>query len=101
MSLRPSSRSPSIGGSRSQLGFVDRLESHIDALERLPETAAVQPMSVALIESLTNEMRNVVQLSEPAPVAADSAQEALDMLADEVLVDPLSRRYRFEKKHRA
>lgn len=83
------------------LGFVDRLESHIDALERLPETASVEPISAALVQTLTNEMRNVVQLSEPAPVAADSAQEALDMLVDELLVDPLSRRYRFEKKHRA
>jgi hypothetical protein len=46
-------------------------------------------------------MRNVVQLSAPAPVAASSAEEALDLLADELLVDPMARRYRFAKKHSA
>lgn len=83
------------------LGFVDRLESHIAALEELPETATVSPISIDLVGTLASEMRNVVQLSEPTPVAAGSAQEVFDMLMDELLVDPLAQSHPFEKKHRA
>jgi hypothetical protein len=83
------------------LGFVDRLETHIAALENLPDTAIVQPISAELVSLMSLEMRNVVQLSDPMPVAAASAQEALDLLAGVLLVDPLARQYRFEKKHRA
>ncbi len=83
------------------LGFIDRLESHIEALEVLPETAPVRPISLELVGILSDEMRNVVQLTAPTPIAVASAQEGLEVLAEELLVDPLSRRYPFEKKNRA
>jgi hypothetical protein len=89
------------GALQMALGFVDTLESHIAALENLPDAALVQPISADLVAQLSAEMRNIVQLSAPLPVVAASAQEALDILSDEVLVDPLARRYRFAKKHRA
>src|SRR5437867_989206 len=56
------------GALQVALAFVDTLETHIGALEQLPETATVQPISTELVELLATEMRNVVQLSDPAPV---------------------------------
>jgi hypothetical protein len=46
-------------------------------------------------------MQNVVQLSPPAPIVAESAESALDVLFAELVVDPTAQRFRFEKKHRA
>jgi hypothetical protein len=83
------------------LSFADRLETHIQALENLPETAAVLPISTELISRLSTEMLNVVQITAPTPIVAATAAEALDVLAEEMLVDPAARRYRFQKKHRA
>jgi hypothetical protein len=46
-------------------------------------------------------MHNVVQVTEPLPVVADSARHALELLAEQLLVDPLAPRFDFEKKNRA
>jgi len=81
--------------------FAASLESHIDALEQLPSIRPVEPISVGLLQKLAREMANVVQISEPAPVVASSAEAALDLVFEEQLLDPALRRFRFEKKHRA
>jgi hypothetical protein len=83
------------------LGFLDQLEAHIDALDQVPGTESVAPISAELVEQLAGEMQNIVQLTPPAPVAAETADEALDTLFDELLVDPAARQYRFLKKHPA
>jgi hypothetical protein len=83
------------------LSFVDQLETHIEALERVSERSSVAPISSELVTRLAGEMQNIVQLTPPAPVVAASAEEALDLLFDELLVDPTARRYRFLKKHPA
>jgi hypothetical protein len=83
------------------LAFADQLEGHIEALEALPGTGTLEPISLELVRRLSGEMNNVVQLSEPTPVAAETAAEAFDLLFEELLVDPAVRRYQFEKKHRA
>ena len=70
------------------LNFAARLEDHIVALDQLAGTAAATPISLDLVERLSEEMRNVVQLSPPTPVAAESAEAALDLLFDELVVDP-------------
>ena len=53
------------------------------------------------LRSLSGEMNNILQLSAPAPIDADSAEGALDVVFDELVLDPAARRFRFEKKHRA
>jgi hypothetical protein len=83
------------------LGFAAVLEEHIEAVEHVPGTTSVAPISLDFIVRLSEEMQNVVQLSPPAPVAADSADSALDLLFSELVVDPAAQRFRFQKKHRA
>lgn len=83
------------------LSFVDQLETHIEALEQISESSSVTPISSELVARLAGEMQNIVQLTPPAPVVAASAGEALDLLFDQLLVDPAARRYRFLEKHSA
>jgi hypothetical protein len=81
------------------LSFAARLEDHIVALD--PQLADVEPMSTDYVLHLSEEMQNVVQLTPPMPVAAGSADEALDLLFSELVVDPTALRFRFDKKNRA
>lgn len=82
------------------LSFIDDIEDHIAALDQLPGFTQ-EPLSRALVERWSQEMRNVVQFTPPTPVVAASAADALDLVFDELLVDPARREYRFLKKHRA
>ena len=80
------------------LGFAARLETHIVALDQLTGTATAAPISLELIHQFSEEMQNVVQLSPPAPVVAKSAETALDLLFDELVVDPAAPGRRVVKK---
>jgi hypothetical protein len=80
------------------LNFAVRLQDHIAALDHLPGTTAATPISLDLIGRLSEEMQNVVQLSPPAPVVAESADAALDFLFDELVVDPAAPGRRVVKK---
>jgi len=57
--------------------------------------------TIEWLERISAEMNNVVQVSEPAPVVADSAEAALDLVFERLLVDPARVTYRFRKKHQA
>jgi hypothetical protein len=83
------------------LAFAANLEEHIGAVEQLPETSSILPISRELVAQFADEMQNVVQLTPPVPVAAETAEGALDFLFAELVVDPASPRFRFQKKHRA
>lgn len=83
------------------LAFAARLEEHIVAGEQLPETTTAAPITLDLVAQFADEMQNIVQLTPPAPVVAASSEAALDLLFSELVVDPTSPRFRFEKKHRA
>lgn len=60
-----------------------------------------EPPTIAWLTALAHDMNNVVQLSDPAPVVADSAEAALDLVFDRLVVDPARTTYRFQKKHQA
>jgi hypothetical protein len=45
--------------------------------------------------------RNIVQLSAPTPMVAEAADEALDRIFDEMVVDPARVTHRFKTKHAA
>lgn len=79
------------------LGFVTELEDRVASLEE----DEGEDLTIATLEALAAEMRNVVQLSRPAPVLAHDAAGALDLVFEEMILDPATRRYPFEKKHRA
>ncbi|HEX8075218.1 MAG TPA: DUF3037 domain-containing protein [Thermoleophilaceae bacterium] len=72
--------------------------------ERLPLDDDGEDATAWTIENLqllSGEMNNLVQLSAPTPVVADSAERALDIVFDSMIFDPASQQFRFEKKHRA
>lgn len=84
------------------LAFAGRLEDHIGAaIEQLPDTTGIVPITIDYLGQLSEEMQNVVQLTAPTPIVAESAEAALDVLFNEFVVDPASPRFRFQKKHRA
>ncbi len=82
------------------LSFADVVQEHISAVERLPGLGP-EPMSTELLRRWSADLNNVVQGSAPAPIVAESAEGALDIVFSELVVDPAARRFRFEKKHRA
>src|SRR5215210_2965162 len=82
------------------VAFATGLGGRIDALEQLPESGS-EPLSLEALRRLAEEMQNLVQLTAPAPVVADSAEAALDLVFDQLVVDPTGQRYRFKKKHPA
>ncbi|MDQ6945670.1 MAG: DUF3037 domain-containing protein [Actinomycetota bacterium] len=83
--------------------FLDRVGRQIDDFERAGETLfdpGVE-LSEAWMERLYVDHRNVVQLSRPTPMVAASADEAMDRIFDDLVVDPARRRHSFQKKHAA
>lgn len=82
------------------LGFAAGLDRRVAAIDQLPGTGS-EPVSLASLRQLAADMQNIVQLSPPAPVVAETAEGALDLVFDQLIVDPSQHRFRFEKKHRA
>jgi len=79
------------------LEFMGRLEELLPA----DDDPADNEITLDGLQRLATELGNVVQLSAPAPLVAESAEAALDLVFEELIVDPASTRFRFEKKHRA
>lgn len=81
--------------------YAAGLEDHIAALDRLPQAGEMEPISTELLTRRAIEMQNIVQFSRPGPVAADSAEAALDLVFDQLVLDVTRKRFPFDKKHRA
>jgi hypothetical protein len=83
--------------------FLDRVGHDMDAYDRSQETLfeSEVELSEAWLEQLFVEHRNVVQLSPPAPLVADSAEEALERVFDQLILDPAHQPHRFQTKHAA
>lgn len=77
------------------------LEDNIAALDRLPDDEGVEVISSELLRRRAADMQNIVQISAPAPVASDSAEAALDLVFDQLVLDAARRSFPFDKKHRA
>jgi len=88
------------GALSGALAFANEVEGKVEAVDRLPVVGGEQ-MTLTLLEQWSREMRNIVQFSWPAPIVADTADDALDLIFEELVLDPAARRYRFQKKHRA
>jgi hypothetical protein len=83
--------------------FFNHVGREIDQYETAVETllpAAVE-LSEAWLARLFVEHRNIVQLSPPTPMVASTADEALDRVFEQMVIDPAARQYRFRKKHAA
>lgn len=79
--------------------FTAKLDERVADLGR-PRLDS-EPPTVAWLAGLAAEMNNAVQLSDPAPVVAETAEAALDLVFERLLVDPARVTYRFRKKHQA
>ena len=66
---------------------IDRFE---DSLYRLFDSEV--ELSEDWLENLHTQHRNIVQLSPPSPMVADSADEALDRLFSQMILDPTRHR---------
>lgn len=84
--------------------FMDKLGRAVDAHEAAIEqpTAANDPLlSEEWLADLWTRYRNIVQLSQPTAVIADSTTEALDDIFDQLVVDPVPHRGGENTKHPA
>lgn len=81
--------------------YAAGLEDHIAALDLLPETGGPEPMSSEMLRRRAAEMHNLIQFSPLAPVVADSADAALELVFDQLVLDAARKSFPFEKKHRA
>jgi len=81
------------------LAFAAGLEDHISGELQLVEPVA--PMSKEFLRQSATDLQNLVQLTPPAPVAADSPEQALELIFDQLIQDAGRRSFPFEKKHRA
>lgn len=79
--------------------FAAELQNHIAALEELAPTA--EPISSEFLAVRAIEMQNIVQLTPPTPVVADSAEAALELVFEQLVLDETPKSFSFEKKHRA
>jgi hypothetical protein len=83
--------------------FLNRVGTAIDDYETATERLLFDgvELSEAWLERLYVDHRNVVQLSQPTPMIAATAEEALDQVFEQLVIDPAQRKYRFQKKHAA
>lgn len=83
--------------------FMDSIGSTFDAFEAASESlfGVEEELTEDWLLALHASHQNIVQLSPPTPMVAESAEEALDRVFDLLILDPAVRKYRFKKKHTA
>ncbi len=84
-------------------GLLSRIGSTIEDYEKSQSSLfepEVQP-SEAWLRQLYVDHQNVVQLSPPTPMVAGSADEALDRVFNQMVLDPAVQRRGFQTKHAA
>lgn len=83
--------------------FIDRVGAEVDNFEAL--TQSLFGPEVDLTEDwlwqLHADHQNIVQLSAPAPMVAESADDALESLFDLMVLDPAVQKHVFTKKNTA
>jgi hypothetical protein len=80
--------------------FLARVGGQIDSMQEVMLTGSADLLSESWLSSLSRDHRNVVQLTPPAPIVADSAEAALDVLFGRQIIDPVSQsRVRAVTKH--
>lgn len=89
-------------GVRERLDRIEALiERYTDAQHPLFPSGSPETVDEKWLAKLSSESANVLQFTWPLPVVAKNAEEAIDLLWDELVVDPTARRFRFAKKHQA
>ena len=87
---------------RAHLARIGALIDRFSDPQRLPlPSSAPDYVDEGWLIQLSSDSANVLQFTRPLPVIAESAEDAIDQLWEELVVDPASRSFPFEKKHRA
>ena len=101
-------RARRIGGGEALPGVIGYLEGLTSELEtysaahadgQLGLLADRDRLSEQWLANMAARQRGIVQFSAPQPVDADSAESALELLWDQMIVEPSRRTYPFQKKH--
>ena len=88
-------------------GFLERMTAELEdyteahAGGQLELLGGAEPLCEDWLIRLAGEQRGVVQFTEPQPVDVASANEAIELLWDELIIEPSRRTYPFLKKHTA
>ena len=88
-------------------GFLERMTAELEdyteahAGGQLELLGGAEPLHEDWLIRLAGEQRGVVQFTEPQPVDVASANEAIELLWDELIIEPSRRTYPFLKKHTA
>jgi Protein of unknown function (DUF3037) len=81
--------------------FLSRIGFEIDKIQSPTVTDSNEILDEAWLKRLHHDHRSVVQLSPPAPILADDAEQALDVLFSREIIDPVTQpRERAITKHR-
>ena len=70
--------------------FLSAVGEQIEQERHLAETAAEPTLSEAWLHTLHHDHRNLVQLTPPTPVVAENAEQALNMIFERMIIDPVS-----------
>jgi hypothetical protein len=81
--------------------YLSELDSEIEAFAEPGASLFDQDqtsLSEAWLERLWQESNNLIQFSRPAPIVANTLREALAIVFSEYVLEPVSRRFPFQKK---
>ena len=101
-------RARRLGGTEALPGVVSYLERLTQELEtysdayadgQLDLLATRDRLSEGWLANLASQQRGVVQFTAPLPLDVESADDAVDLLWDRMIVEPSSRTFPFKKKH--
>ncbi|GII03514.1 DUF3037 domain-containing protein [Planobispora takensis] len=71
--------------------FLLRVDAEIDR-NRSDLEEGGDPLTEAWLRQMHHDHRNIVQLSPPAPILAESAEQALDLIFSQLIIDPVAER---------
>ena len=87
------------------VGFLERLTSELETYSAAHADGQLNllvdrdRLSERWLANLASQQRGIVQFTTPLPVDVESAEAAVDLLWDQMIVEPSRRTYPFQKKH--
>ena len=83
--------------------FIDRVGVEVDSFEKATQSlfGPEVELSEDWLRRLHADHQNIVQLSPPTPMVAESAYDALESVFDLMVLDPAVRKHAFTKKNTA
>jgi hypothetical protein len=83
------------------LAFLNRIDDEVDAHNDAVEQMLALPTRVTeeWLIRMWGECNNTVQFSQPAPIEAADAGAAMEVIFQNLILDPASRRYPLRSKH--